>query len=171
MPTHAEKRVLPFSPEQMFDLVADVERYPEFLPWCVAARVRDHDGNAFIADMVIGFKMFRERFTTKDVLDRPRRIDVTYFEGPFKHLNNHWVFESDGAGGCRIDFYIDFEFHSRLLQRVIGALFNEAVRILVSSFEKRAIALYGRPRSSGSTRARENPGGRTRAPSGSKDTV
>ena len=143
MPTHAENRVVPFTPEQMFDLVADVERYPEFLPWCVAARVREREGNTLMADMVIGFKMFREGFTTKDVFDRPRRIDVSYFEGPFKYLNNHWVFEPHGEGACLIDFYIDFEFRSRLMQRMMGVLFNEAVRIMVSAFEKRAHAIYG----------------------------
>ena len=143
MPTHAENRVVPFTPEQMFDLVADVERYPEFLPWCVAARVRKREGNTLMADLVIGFKMFREGFTTKDVFDRPRRIDVSYSEGPFKYLNNHWVFEPHGDGACLIDFYVDFEFRSRLLQRMIGVLFNEAVKIMVSAFEKRAHALYG----------------------------
>ena len=113
MPTHAERRVLPYTPEQLFDIVADIERYPDFLPWCVAARVRSRDGNLITADVVIGFKMFRERFTTRNVLDRPRRIDVTYHEGPFKYLNNHWLFEPVGEGSCDLDFYIDFEFRSR----------------------------------------------------------
>ena len=143
MPTHAERRVLPYTPEQLFDIVADIERYPEFLPWCVATRIRAREGNVITADVVIGFKMFRERFTTRDVLDRPRRIDVTYHEGPFKYLNNHWLFEPVGEGSCDLDFYIDFEFKTRLLQMAVGALFNEAVKVMVSSFEKRAKALYG----------------------------
>ena len=143
MPTHAERRVLPYTPEQLFDIVADIERYPEFLPWCVATRVRSRDGNVITADVVIGFKMFRERFTTRDVLDRPRRIDVTYHDGPFRYLNNHWVFEPVGDGSCDLDFYIDFEFKTRLLQMAVGVLFNEAVKVMVSSFEKRAKALYG----------------------------
>ncbi|MFQ5776233.1 MAG: type II toxin-antitoxin system RatA family toxin [Kiloniellaceae bacterium] len=147
MPTHAEQRVLPYSPKQLFDLVADVERYPEFLPWCLAARVRKREGNLIVADLVIGFKMFRERFTSRVRLDEAgRRIDVAYAEGPFKYLNNHWVFE-DHPEGCAIDFYVDFAFHSRLLQKVITTLFDEAVRRMVGAFEARARALYGPPQS------------------------
>jgi coenzyme Q-binding protein COQ10 len=143
MPTHAEKRHLPYSCEQVFDLVAGVEQYPEFLPWCVAARIRRREGpNAFVADLVIGFKMVRERFTSRVGLTRPHRIDVTYQEGPFRYLTNHWVFRPDSNGGCVIDFYIDFEFRSRTLQKLIGPLFNEAVQRMVNAFEKRASALY-----------------------------
>lgn len=145
MPTHAEKRHLPYTPEQLFELVADVERYPEFLPWCVAARIRRREGAVFYADLVIGFKVFRERFTSRVSLDRPRRVDVTYSEGPFKYLNNHWIFEPAAEGGTVIDFYVDFEFHSKILQKVIGTLFNEAVRLMVSAFERRARQLYGVP--------------------------
>jgi coenzyme Q-binding protein COQ10 len=144
MPTHAEKRYLPYRPEQMFDLVADVERYPEFLPWCVAARIRQRQGPVFFADLVIGFKMVRERYTSKVTLDHPGlSIDVTYTEGPFHHLNNHWVFGRAEDGGTEIDFFVDFEFRSRLLQGLIGTLFNEAVRLMVHAFEKRARQLYG----------------------------
>ncbi len=142
MPTHAEKRVIPFTPEQLFAVVADIEKYPEFLPWCIATRIRRREGKVVHADMVIGFKMFRERFTTRDVLDPPRRIDVSYHDGPFKHLNNHWIFEPKD-GGCEIDFFIDFEFRSRILRKIMGPLFNEAVRRMVGSFETRARALYG----------------------------
>jgi coenzyme Q-binding protein COQ10 len=142
MPTHAEQRVLPYTPEQLFQLVADVARYPEFLPWCVASRIRSRDGDVFFADLVIGFKMVRERFTSKVTLSRPDRIDVTYTEGPFKHLNNHWVFKPH-AEGTEIDFYVDFEFRSKMLQALIGALFNEAVKMMVGAFEKRARQLYG----------------------------
>lgn len=145
MPTHAEKRRLPYSPEQLFDLVAAVERYPEFLPWCLGARVSDRRENTVKADLVIGFKIFRERFTTNVVLDRPRRIDVSYLRGPFRHLNNHWCFQAVNEGACEIDFFIDFEFRTRLLQRAITPLFNEAVRRMVDAFESRARALYGRP--------------------------
>ncbi|MCH7937978.1 MAG: type II toxin-antitoxin system RatA family toxin [Proteobacteria bacterium] len=143
MPTHAEKRVLPHTPEQMFDLVADIEKYPEFLPWCVATRVRESKDNMVTADMVIGFKVFRERFTTTVTCHRPGRIDVAYSEGPFKYLNNHWIFEPHGDGECLIDFFVDFEFRSRLFQKAIGAVFNEAVQRMISSFEKRAGELYG----------------------------
>ena len=143
MPTHAEQRVLPYTPGQLFDLVADIERYPEFLPWCRAARIRRRDGDLVIADLVIGFKVFRERFTSRVRLDRAgQRIHVAYAEGPFKYLNNHWVFE-DHPEGCAIDFYVDFEFHSRILQKVIETLFEEAVRRMVGAFEGRARALYG----------------------------
>jgi len=145
MPTHGEKRVLGYSPKQLFDLVADIERYPEFLPWCLKARIRRRDGNIVIADLVIGFKMFRERFTSRVALQPERqRIDVTYTEGPFRYLNNHWVFEGHPQG-CAIDFYVDFEFHSRLLQKAIQPLFSEAVRRMVAAFEGRARTLYGPP--------------------------
>jgi coenzyme Q-binding protein COQ10 len=147
MPTHAERRRLPYTPEQLFDLVADVARYPEFLPWCLAARIRERSPNAITADLLIGFKMVRERFTSRVVLDRPRRIDVSYTEGPFRHLNNHWVFEAQ-PDGCVIDFYVDFEFRSRVLQKIIGVLFNEAVRRMVGAFEGRARQLYGSPAAS-----------------------
>ena len=144
MPTHAEKRVLGYTPEQMFDMVADVGRYPEFLPWCVAARIKSRDGNVMHADLVIGFKMVRERFTSRVEMDRPHRIDVSYTEGPFKYLNNHWVFKTH-PDGCLVDFYLDFEFRNRFLQSIIGALFEQAVRLMVQSFEKRAEELYGPP--------------------------
>ena len=144
MPTHAEQRVIAYTPDQIYRLVADVERYPEFLPWCLAARIRKHEKNRFIADMVIGFKMVRERFTSYVDLDEARhRIDVTYAEGPMRHMKNHWVFEPH-AEGCLIDFYVDFEFRSKLLQTLIEALFHEAVKRMVSAFEARAKDLYGR---------------------------
>ncbi len=144
MPVHAEQRVLPYSPDQLFDLVADIERYPEFLPWCRAARIRRREGNTLHADLVIGFKMFRENFTSRVELDRGRhRIDVVYAEGPFKYLRNHWVFEPRPDGSCHVDFYVEFEFRSPLLARLIGLLFHEAVRRMVHAFETRAAKLYG----------------------------
>ncbi len=144
MPTHAEKRHLPYRPEQLFDLVADIERYPEFLPWCVGARIRSRTEQEIVADLMIGFRLVRERFTSRVTLDRERRrIDVTYTEGPFRYLNNHWVFEPDGQGGTLLDFYVDFEFRSVVLQKVIGVVFNEAVRRMVDAFETRANELYG----------------------------
>jgi coenzyme Q-binding protein COQ10 len=145
MPTHAEHRRLPYSAEQLFDLVADVERYPEFLPWCLAARIRERNENSITADLLIGFKMARERFTSRVVLDRPKRVDVSYAEGPFRYLNNHWIFLPQDDGSSIIDFYVDFEFRSRMLQRIIGMLFNEAVRRMVGAFEARARQLYGSP--------------------------
>jgi coenzyme Q-binding protein COQ10 len=149
MPTHAERRLLPHSQEQLFDLVADVERYPEFLPWCLGARLRERTATTITADLLIGFRMVRERFTSRVVLDRPRRIDVSYTEGPFRYLNNHWSFTAQPDGGCVIDFYVDFEFRSRMLQKLIGLLFNEAVKRMVSAFEARARQLYGAPDGAG----------------------
>jgi len=144
MATHAEKRVLPHSPEQLFGLVADIERYPEFLPWCVGSRIRSRRENVVVADLIIGFKGIRESFTSEVTLNRPAmRIDVAYRNGPFKYLNNHWIFNAQPDGSCEIDFFVDFEFRSRLLQRIIGLLFNEAVRRMVSAFETRAEQLYG----------------------------
>lgn len=143
MPTHAEKRILPYRADQLFDLVADIESYPEFLPWCRAARIRKREGNMIYADLVIGWKMIRERFTSRVILNPPSRIDVSYHEGPFKYLNNHWIFEPKPNDSCLIDFYVDFEFHSRMLQMAMEVLFNEAVRRMVRAFEARAQQLYG----------------------------
>ncbi len=145
MPTHDEERVLGYSPRQLYDLVADVERYPEFLPWCLNARIRQRRESLIVADLVIGFKMVRERFTSRVTLDpQGLVIDVAYAEGPFKYLNNHWHFR-EHPEGCLIDFYVDFEFRSRVLQRLIQPLFHEAVRRMVAAFEGRARALYGEP--------------------------
>ncbi|MEL0105788.1 MAG: type II toxin-antitoxin system RatA family toxin [Rhodospirillales bacterium] len=143
MPTHAEKRVLPYTPQQLFELVSDVEKYPEFLPWCVGLRVRQKQDDLVIADMIIGYKMFRERFTSKVEILHPDRINVSYTEGPFKYLNNHWIFEPHGEGCCELDFYVDFEFRSSLLQHAINMVFNKAVQKMVGAFEGRAKELYG----------------------------
>ena len=143
MPTHAEKKFLPYTPTELFDLVADMERYPEFLPWCVGTRIRSREGNVVVSDMIIGYKAFRERFTSRVVLDRPTRIDVAYTEGPFKYLTNHWIFRAE-ENGTTIDFFVDFEFRSRILQALIGVVFNEAVRIMVNAFERRAEVVYGK---------------------------
>ncbi len=141
MPKHAERRRLPYRPDQMFALVADIERYPEFLPWCVGARIRRREGDTVYADLVIGFKMFRERFTSKVVLSAPGRIDVEYAEGPFRYLRNHWTFIAT-EDGCEVDFYVDFEFRNLVLQKVIGVVFTEAVKRMVAAFESRARQLY-----------------------------
>ena len=143
MPTHAEKKVLRYTPEQLFDMVADVRRYPEFLPWCVGARVVEQKGDVLTADMTIGFKMFRETFRSRVSLERPDHVHVEYLTGPFRYLNNHWRF-TPVEGGTEVNFFVDFEFKSRLLQAVIGTVFNEAVRLMVRAFERRAMVLYGR---------------------------
>lgn len=141
MPKHAEQRVLPFRPDQLFDLVADIESYPQFLPWCLGARVRQRDGNVLLADLVIGFKMVRERYTSRVTLTPKHRIDVAYVDGPLKRLSNCWVF-SEHERGCLVDFHVDFEFRSRVLQALVGALFHEAFRRMVASFEQRATVVY-----------------------------
>ncbi len=142
MPRHSERRPLPYRPDQMFDLVAAVELYPEFLPWCKAARIRERKDDLIVADLVIGFKGVTERFTSRVTLDSTiPKIDVSYEDGPFKYLENKWVFENS-PDGCVIDFYVDFEFRSRLLQGLMGLVFTEAVRKMVHAFEKRADALY-----------------------------
>ena len=156
MPTHAERKRLPYTPEQMFELVADVRRYPEFLPWCVAARVVSRGEGELIADLTIGFKMFRETFRSRVGLERPDHVHVQYLTGPFRYLNNHWRF-APVEGGCEVQFFVDFEFKSRLLQAVIGTVFNEAVRLMVRAFERRAMALYGRERPSAGMAAHPSP--------------
>lgn len=144
MPTHAETKLVAYRPEQLFDLVADVGKYPQFLPWCVAARVRSRTEGELVADLTIGFGPFRENFTSRVVLDRPRQVRVRYENGPFRYLKNQWTFSPDPKG-CRVDFFVDFEFRSRLLQAAIGVVFNEAVRLMVNAFLKRAREVYGAP--------------------------
>ena len=142
MPTHAERQIVPYRPDQMFDLVADVGRYPEFLPWCVGARVRSRSDTLAVADLTIGFGPFRESFTSRVTLDRPQLVKVSYENGPFRYLNNQWAFRPVPSG-TEVDFFVDFEFRSRLLQRAIGVVFNEAVRRMVAAFLRRAGQIYG----------------------------
>ena len=147
MPKHAERRFLPYAPEQMYALVADVETYPEFLPWCAAARIRSRAtqgaSEVMEADLVISFKVFRERFGSRVTLHPDdMRIDTEYLDGPFRYLRNHWYFEP-ADGGCTLDFNVDFEFKSPMLQAVIGVVFHEAMQRIVRAFERRAASLYG----------------------------
>jgi coenzyme Q-binding protein COQ10 len=144
MPTHAERQIVPYTPEQLFDLVADVDKYPRFLPWCVASRVRSREGDHLISDLTIGFGPFRESFSSRVTLDRPRRVTVKYEKGPFRYLNNQWDFAPHGTG-TEVAFFVDFEFRSRILQAAIGMVFNEAVRRMVNAFLKRARDVYGPP--------------------------
>jgi coenzyme Q-binding protein COQ10 len=144
MPTHAERQIVPYRPDQVFDLVADVGKYPQFLPWCVAARVRSHSGDELTADLTIGFGPFRESFSSRVTLEHPRRIKVRYENGPFRYLNNQWEFLPH-PHGCEVAFFVDFEFRSRILQATIGMVFNEAVRRMVGAFHKRARQVYGPP--------------------------
>ncbi len=144
MPTFSDRVVIPYRPEQLFDLVADVGKYPEFLPWCTGARVRSRTETELLADLTIGFGPFRESFTSRVTLERPARIRVTYENGPFRYLNNQWTFNA-AATGTQVDFWVDFEFRNRLLQKAIGVVFGEAVKRMVSAFIKRARDTYGAP--------------------------
>ncbi|WP_158933066.1 type II toxin-antitoxin system RatA family toxin [Acidisphaera sp. S103] len=144
MPTYAERQIVPYAPEQLFDLVADVGSYPKFLPWCVGARVRSRSETQLLADLTIGFGPFRESFTSRVTLDRPNRVGVKYENGPFRYLNNQWDFSPHGTG-AEVAFFVEFEFRSRLLQAAIGVVFNEAVRRMVNAFLKRARDVYGPP--------------------------
>lgn len=148
MPTHHETRVLPYSAQQMYDLVADVGAYPQFLPWTAAARIRSRQpiagGEVMEADLVISFKVFRERFGSRVTLwPAKMKIDTEYLDGPFKYLKSGWSFR-DVEGGCEVDFFVDFEFRNALLQGIIGVVFNEAMQRVVRAFEKRAVELYGK---------------------------
>ena len=142
MPRHSETRALPYTAEQMFDLVADIGRYPEFLPWVQATRILGREGNVVTADLVVGFKMVREKFTSRVTLDRPQRIHIDYVSGPLRYLKNDWIFRPV-QGGCEIDFTVDFEFRSRIFERLAGMFFGEAFRRMVASFESRARVIYG----------------------------
>ena len=144
MPRYAEQKRVHYSPEQMFDLVADVGKYPQFLPWCVGAKIRSHTAEELVADLTIGFGPFRESFTSRVKLEHPHTIIVHYENGPFRYLNNRWRFQADPSG-CLIDFFVDFEFRNRVLQMAIGAVFAEAVRRMVYAFLKRARDVYGPP--------------------------
>lgn len=143
MPKHSEKRVLPYTTEQLFDLVADVERYPEFLPWCKGARVLERNEGGIIADLIIGYKFFTERFRSEVTLNRPKTIDVKYLSGPLSHLVNHWEFKAKGKSSCEISFHVDFDFQSSILVGVMEIFFEKALLKMVAAFENRAKELYG----------------------------
>jgi coenzyme Q-binding protein COQ10 len=142
MPSHHETRHLPYSAEQMFDLVADVKRYPEFLPWVSAMRVRRDGPTETLADMIVGFKGLRETFTSCVDKEWPKRIHVEYVDGPLKHLRNEWVFRPE-AQGCAVDFTVDFAFKNRVFEMLAGQVFGTALRRMIGAFEARAAQLYG----------------------------
>ena len=141
MPKHRETRDLPYAPAQLYDLVADIDRYPDFLPWCLAARVKSRTAQSMQAELMIGFKLFRERYTSTIMLSSKTAIDVTQSSGPFRHLVNQWRFHAIETG-TRLDFFVDFEFRSAMLQRAIQPLFNEATRRMVAAFETEAARRY-----------------------------
>lgn len=141
MPKHAETRHLPYSAQQMFDLIADVRRYPEFLPWVSAMRVRSDTPTESVADMIVGFKGLRETFTSRVAKQRPGHIRVDYLDGPLKYLRNEWQFR-DEPGGCAVDFSVDFAFKNRMFEMLAGQLFHTALRKMIGAFEDRAAVLY-----------------------------
>jgi len=150
MPTHSETRHLPYTAAQMYDLVADVAAYPQFLPWCSAARIRSitplegvENAEVMEADLVISFKVFREKFGSRVTLFPDQmNVDTEYLDGPFKYMKSNWAF-ADADGGCDVTFFVDFEFKNAILQGIIGVVFNEAMQRIVRAFERRAAALYG----------------------------
>jgi coenzyme Q-binding protein COQ10 len=153
MPRHTETKHLPYSPEQLFDLVADVARYDEFLPWVVAVRVRSASETETVADLVVGFNAFKERFTSRVRKERPARICVDYVEGPLKFLHNEWQFDRAADGGTDLHFSVDFAFKSRLFETLAGTMFDRALRRMTAAFEQRAAALYGMSKSSAQSAA------------------
>ena len=148
MPTHNETRRMPYSAQQMYDLVADVGQYPQFLPWCAAARIRsvtprDDGSEVMEADLVISFKVFRERFGSRVTLwPAARKIDTEYLDGPFRYMKSNWAFKETGEDACEVTFFVDFEFRNAVLQGIIGLVFNEAMQRIVRAFERRAAQLY-----------------------------
>lgn len=152
MPRHQELRRLPYSAEAMFDLVADVARYPEFLPWISAVRVKSNSDTAMVADLLIGFKALRERFTSRVVKERPIRLHVDYLDGPLKYLRNEWKF-TPTPEGCEVDFTVDFQFRNRVFEAIAGQVFDQALRRMINAFETRANALYAAPRGISSSSA------------------
>ncbi len=152
MPKHSETRHLPYTPEQMFDLVADVARYPEFLPWVSAMRVRSDTPTETVADMIVGFKGLRETFTSRVTKARPESIDVEYLDGPLKYLRNNWRFRPE-QHGCAVDFTVDFAFKNRVFEMLAGQVFGTALRRMIGAFEDRAAKLYGSNSSSANSAA------------------
>lgn len=153
MPVINQQRHLQWSAEQMFDLVADVKRYPEFLPWVVAARIKSDSETEMVADLMVGFSALREKFTSRVHKERPRRIEVEYVDGPLKRLSNTWHFTPHEDGGCVIDFNVDFTFRSAIFEKLAGQYLDRAFRKMVAAFETRAEKLYGSKSSSATSAA------------------
>jgi coenzyme Q-binding protein COQ10 len=153
MPGIREIRRMPYSAEQMFDLVADVGRYSEFLPWVLATRVKSDSDTEMVADMLVGFKLLREKFTSRVEKRRPDEIRVHYIDGPLTDLDNRWHFRALTPDSCEIDFAVDFNFGNPVFAKLAGAYFERAFRKMVAAFEERATALYGRSNSSATSAA------------------
>lgn len=143
MQKHIERKTLPYTPKQMFDLVADVESYEKFAPWCSKSRITKRQSkNVFFADMVVGYKLFKEKFSSKVILEPSKHIYIEYQKGPLKHLVNHWRFSEGPGGSCIIDFSVEFEFKNSLLQGMAQVFFQEIIKRMVSAFEARAAEIY-----------------------------
>ena len=143
MPSHSEMRILPYSAEQLFSLVMDIEKYPEFLPWCTGARINSKSKNDLEADVLIGYKMFREKFSSRVHFTKPREIEVEYLKGPMRHLHNKWVFRDMKEGQCQVDFYVDFSLKTKLFESLVDQFFHKALVKMINAFEGRAMEIYG----------------------------
>jgi coenzyme Q-binding protein COQ10 len=143
MPRHTDRRLLPYPLELLYAIVADVERYPEFLPWVLAADISNRTDAGFLADLTVGYKLFQDTYRSEVLLTPHQRIDIRYIKGPFKHLHNHWIFSPASSASVYVDFFIDFEFQSSLFQSMIQTFFSDAVTKMITAFEERARVLSG----------------------------
>ncbi|MBX9806011.1 MAG: type II toxin-antitoxin system RatA family toxin [Alphaproteobacteria bacterium] len=141
MPRHAERRTLPYSLETMYAIVADVKRYPEFLPWVLEADIIKVTERGFLADLTVGYKLFQDTYRSEVILTPGERIEISYIKGPFKHLQNYWNFTPVSSNSVDVDFFIDFEFQSSLFQGMIQSVFTDAVQKMITAFEERAKVL------------------------------
>jgi coenzyme Q-binding protein COQ10 len=160
MPSHSETRIVPYSSGQLFELVMDIERYPEFLPWCIGARINDFSANDLDADVVIGYKMFREKFSSRVHFTRPGakapnensgrgasgEIEVEYLKGPMRHLHNKWVFTDLKQNQCQVEFYVDFSLKTKVFESIVDQFFHRALVKMIDAFELRAVELYSAKR-------------------------
>lgn len=142
MPSHKETRTLPYTAEQMFDLVIDIEKYPQFLPWCLGARINTRSEHDLEADVIVGYKMFREVFSSRVHMIRPNAIEVEYLKGPMRHLHNKWVFTDLGKGRCEVDFFVDFSLKTKLFEGLVDQFFHVALMRMIAAFEGRAAQVY-----------------------------
>lgn len=145
MSVFADRRHLPYSPEQLFKVAADVEHYPNFLPWVSAIRVVERHETVLVVDLVVGFMGFTERYRSRVDLDPPHGLAISYVDGPMKHLTSHWKFDADTSAGCDVHFDVDFQFRSSVLNMLANQMLDRAVHKMVNAFEARARALYGSP--------------------------
>ena len=142
MYTHTETKILPYTARQMFDLVIAVDQYPVFLPWCIGARINERKAGELNADVIVGYKMFREKFTSRVLFSSPHNIEVDYLKGPLRHLQNRWTFTDRGGKECLVNFHVEFDFHSPMFQKLLDQFFDRAISKMVTAFETRAASLY-----------------------------